>query len=208
MALATTRAPVTNASTTPVPRPVEYVVILAVSLPLTRQEFNSSEQLKFKQSVARTAGVSSDDVSIDRIVDVNSSLPVLRRLLTTGIRVDTSIKAPNEPTAIAISTSLTTNSLNSVLVAEGLPAAAILEPERESGGSSTNTIYVSMASARQVTTTPVSVPPVPVIEEVKSESDANLGAIIGGVVAGITACICILCFCLYTLLPASKDTRI
>ncbi len=194
----------TNASTTPVPRPVEYVVILAVSLPLTRQEFNSSEQLKFKESVARTAGVSTIYVSIDRIVDVNGSLPVLRRLLATGIRVDTSIKAPNETTAIAISTSLTANSLNSVLVAEGLPAAAILEPERESGGSSTNTIYVSIASARRVTTTPVVVPPV--IPEAKSESGANLGAVIGGAVAGIAACICILCVCLYTLQGKSQRT--
>jgi hypothetical protein len=172
-------------------------VILAVSLPLTRQKFNNSEQLKFRKSVARTAGVSSDDVSIDRIVDVTSSPAVLRRLLATGIRVDTSIKAPNETTAVAISTSITANSLNSALVAAGMPAAAILEPERESGGSSTNTIYVSMAPARQVTTTPVSTPPV--IPEAKSESGANLGAVIGGAVAGIAACICILCVCLYTL---------
>ena len=179
-------------------------MILAVSLPLTRQKFNNSEQLKFRESVARTAGVSSDDVSIDRIVDVTSSPAVLRRLLATGIRVDTSIKAPNETTAIAISTSLTTNSLNSVLVGEGLPAVTILEPQRESGGSSTNIIYVSMAPARQVTTTPVSVPPV--IPEAKSESASNLGAVIGGAVAGIAACICILCVCLYTLQGKSQRT--
>jgi hypothetical protein len=179
---------------------------MAVVLPLTRQEFNDGEQLKFKQAVAFAAHthvstphthVSSDDVSIDRILDMNSSLPALRRLLTTGIRVDTSVTAPNEITAIAISTSLTFDSLNSALVAAGMPAAAILEPERESGGSSTNTIYVSMAPARQVTTTPVSTPPV--IPEAKSESGANLGSVIGGAVAGIAACICILCVCLHTL---------
>jgi hypothetical protein len=114
---------------------------MAVALPLTRQEFNDIEQLKFKQSVARTAGVSSDAVSIDRIVDMNSILPALRRLLTTGIRVDTSVQAPNETTAIAISTGLTLDSLNSALVEVGLSATTILEagsPDTHDPG----TVYV------------------------------------------------------------------
>ena len=85
---------------------------MAVSLPLTRQEFSDSEQLKFKQSVARAACVSNDDVNIDRVVEMNNSLPVLRRLLATGIRVDTSVKAPDETTDSAILTSLTADSLN------------------------------------------------------------------------------------------------
>jgi len=127
---------------------IGYVVKMAVSIPLTRQEFNDSEQLKFTHSVARAAGVSSDDVSIDRIVDMNNILPVLRRLLTTGIRVDTSVKAPDETTASAISTSLTTVSLNSELVAVGLPAVAILEAP-------------TFAPAVQVTTPPPPPPPPP-----------------------------------------------
>ena len=179
-------------------------MILAVSLPLTRQNFNNSEQLKFKESVARTAGVSSGDVSIDRIVDVTISPPVLRRLLATGIRVDTSIKAPNATTAVAISTSITANSLNSALVAAGMPAAAILEPERQSGSSSTNTIYVTVEAARRVTTTPVSIPPV--IPEAKSESASNLGAVIGGAVGGLAVCIIVLCVCLYSLQGKSQRT--
>ena len=121
---------------------------MAVSLPLTRQEFNDSEQLKFRQSIARAAGVSSDDVSIDRIVDMNNSLTVRRRLLATGIRVDTSVKAPDETTASALSTSLTADSLNSELVAAGLPAAAILEAP-------------TFAPALQVTTPPPPPPPPP-----------------------------------------------
>jgi hypothetical protein len=121
---------------------------MAVSLPLTRQEFSESEQLKFKHSVARAAGVSSDDVSIDRIVDVNNSLPVLRRLLATGIRVDTSIKTSDETTASTISTSLTTVSLTSELVTAGLPAVAILEAP-------------TFAPALQVTTPPPPPPPPP-----------------------------------------------
>jgi len=164
---------------------------MAVSLPLTQQEFNDSEQLKFKQSVARAAGVSSGDVSIDRIVDMNSNLTVRRRLLTIGIRVDTSIKAPDETTASALSTSLTADSLNSELVAVGLPAAVILEAP-------------TFASDRQMTTTPVSIPPV--IPGKMSESGLNLGAVIGGVVGGITACICILCACMYSLQGKSQRT--
>ncbi len=177
---------------------------MAVALPLTRQEFNNVEQLKFKQSVARAAGVSNERVSIDRILDMNSSLPVLRRLLTTGIRVDTSIQAPNEITASAISTSLTADSLNSALGGAGLPAAAILEPERESGSSPTNTIYITLASVRQVTTTPLSTPAV--IAAPKSEPDSNLAAVIGGAVGGVAVCIIVLCVCLYSLQGTSQRT--
>ena len=157
---------------------------MAVALPLTRQEFNNVEQLKFKQSVARAAGVSNERVSIDRILDMNSSLPVLRRLLTTGIRVDTSIQAPNEITASAISTSVTAETLNSALTAAGLPAATILEAP-------------TFASAREMTTTPLSTPAV--IEAPKSEPDSNLAAIIGGAVGGAVLCFCILCFCMFYL---------
>ena len=177
---------------------------MAVVLPLTRQEFNITEQLKFKQSVARAAGVSSDDVTIDRVLDMNSSIPILRRLLTTGIRVDTSVQAPTEVAVSSILTSLTPDSLNSGLVGVGLPAAAILEPERESGSSPTNTIYITLASVRQVTTTPLSTPAV--IAAPKSEPGSNLAAVIGGAVGGVAVCIIVLCVCLYSLQGKSQRT--
>jgi hypothetical protein len=54
------------------------------------------------------------------------------------------------------------------------------------------------------TTTPVSIPPV--IPEKMAESGLNLGAVIGGVVGGMTACICILCACMYSLQGKSQRT--
>ena len=189
----TTTYPITTTSvtltqtipdTTPTPKTQSsgYVVKMVVSLPLTRQEFNDSEQIKFKQSVARAAVVSSDDVSIDRIADMNDSLPVLRRLLTTGIRVDTSVKASDETAVSAISTSLTTDSLNSALVEAGLPTATILEVS-------------TFVSDRQMTTTPMSTPVV--IPVVQSESDSNLATVLGGAVGGLLFVCLVLCARLY-----------
>ena len=161
----------TNAATTPAPQSAAYVVKMAVSLPMTTQDFNGGQQLKFKQSVALAAGVSSADVSIDRIVDIDNSGAALRRLLTAGIRVDTSVQASDETAASAISTSLTSDSLNAALTAAGLPAATILEAP-------------TFASGRQMTTTPVPTPAV--IPGATSEAGPNLPAIIGGAVAGLS----------------------
>jgi hypothetical protein len=134
---------------------------MAVALPLTRQAFNDSEQLKFRQSVARAAGVSSDDVSIDRILDMDS-LPALRRLLATGIRVDTSVRAPSEVTAIAIQTSLTLDSLNSALVEVGLSATTILEAYVAPIQTIPDTTSTPVQTTRAATTpTPVAVATTP-----------------------------------------------
>jgi hypothetical protein len=199
MALATTSKAVTKASTTPAPQPAGYVVKMAVSLPLTIQQFNSNEQLKFKQSVALAAGVSSADVSIDRIVDMNSGTVVLRRLLATGIRVDTSTKAPTEIAANAISTGLTVNRLNSALVAAGLPAAAFLEPQRDAGSSPTNTIYIGVPPASPATTTPVPEP------AVVAEATANVGLIVGVIVVVISIPTIAICCCVHQLRSKKKD---
>jgi hypothetical protein len=135
---------------------------MAVALPLSRQAFNDSEQLKFRQSVARAAGVSSDDVSIDRILDMDSSLPALRRLLATGIRVDTSVQAPNEVTAIAIQTSLTLDSLNTALVEVGLSATTVLEVYVTPIQTIPDTTSTPVQTTRATTTTsPVAVATTP-----------------------------------------------
>jgi hypothetical protein len=94
---------------------------MAVALPLAKEQFNEQEQIKFKQSVAHAAGVSSDDVTIDDIRSV-----YIRRMLTVGIRVDTSVMVLGESTAKAIWTRLTADSINSALIAAGLPAVTIL----------------------------------------------------------------------------------
>jgi hypothetical protein len=152
---------------------------MAVALPLSIQEFNGSVQIKFKQSVARAAGVSSAEVTIDRILDMSGG-DALRRLLATGIRVETSVQASNANAASGISASLSADSLNAALVAAGLPAATILEaptfaPDRE---------MTTFASDRQMTTTPVPTPAV--IPGATSEAGTNLAAIIGGTVGGLS----------------------
>ena len=103
-----------------------YLVKMSVSLPMSRQEFNGSAQITFKRSVALAAGVSSTVVRIDRILDMDGGV-ARRRLLATGIGVDTSVQAASESVASAISTSLTAETLNSALTAAGLPPATILQ---------------------------------------------------------------------------------
>ena len=172
VSVTTTPVPVSVTTPAPAPQPAGYVVKMAVSLPMTMQQFNNNEQLKFKQSVARTAGVSSADVSIDRIVDMNIGTAVLRRLLATGIRVDTSVKASDEIAASEISTSLTPDNLNSELVAAGLPAATILEAP-------------TFASDRQATTAKVTVTPSPYPPESVSASALDLKLVVG-VILGVS----------------------
>ena len=185
------------ATTTPTSEPESYVVKMVVALPLTIQEFNNSAQIKFKQSVARASGVSSTDVTIERIVDMNGGT-VRRRLLSTGIRVETSVKAPNESAASAISTSLTADTLNSALVEAGLPAATILEAPTFASERAMTTPAPNappFASDRQMTTTPVSAPVV--IAVAKSEPGLDLVAVIGGIVGGLSLFILVLCGCMY-----------
>ena len=169
-------------TTTPAntPQPTAYVVKMAVALPMSRQEFNGSVQITFKQSVARAAGVSSADVSIDSILDMDGD-SVRRRLLTAGIRVDTSVQAPNETTAIAISTSLTPSSLNTALVSAGLPAATILEAPAFA--------VARQASTPRISTETVTVTPPP---ESVSEPTPDLMLVVGVVLGALGSAVLIL----------------
>ena len=111
----------------PPPRPVEvasHKVTMAVSLPFTKDEFDSQKQSQFKKSLASAAKVSTDDVSIDKIETLTAAR---RRLLQGSIRVDTSIKAADKGQADAIASQLTEDNINAELEAELNVKATLLE---------------------------------------------------------------------------------
>jgi len=118
-----------------------HVVKMAVSLPMTINEFTLDKQTKFMASIAAAAGVSSDDVAIDDITSIPTSS---RRLLEASIRVDTSVKAKDKSSADALGAKLTTNSINSELAKLGLPPATMLvAPATVSTIVSTATLFRS-----------------------------------------------------------------
>ena len=75
-------------------------------------EFNDHRQTNFRESIARAAGASPADVAIRNVKDLSS---VRRSLLSSSIRVDTSVKAENQADAVAMSKRLTADSINQEL---------------------------------------------------------------------------------------------
>jgi hypothetical protein len=88
-----------------------HVVTLSLSLPLSMAEFNDRRQ-NFIESIARAAGASPADVAIRNIKDISSAR---RSLLSSSIRVDTSVKAEDQADAVAMSNRLTADSINNEL---------------------------------------------------------------------------------------------
>jgi hypothetical protein len=116
------------------------MITMAVKLPMTKEQFNTGEQAKFKQSIASAASVSADDVTIDKIENMRRSG---RRLLAGSIRVDTSIVAADQTAAKSMANTLTVDKINAELGKNSLPQAEILDPpkviqiERKPGESTT-----------------------------------------------------------------------
>jgi cytoskeletal protein RodZ len=104
---------------------VVHVVKMAVKLPMTREQFNTGEQAKFRQSIASAASVSADEVTIDKIENMRRSG---RGLQAGSIRVDTSIVAADQTAAKSMTNTLTVHKINAELGKNGLPQAEILDP--------------------------------------------------------------------------------
>jgi hypothetical protein len=100
---------------------------MAVKLPMTKEQFNTGEQAKFKQSIASAASVSAEDVTIDKIENMRRSG---RRLLPGSIRVDTSILAADHTAAKSMANTLTVDKINAELGKNSLPQAEILDPPK------------------------------------------------------------------------------
>jgi hypothetical protein len=118
-------APATDAPAAGAPAAdVIHVVIMAVKLPMTKEQFNTGEQAKFKQSIASAASVSADEVTIDKIENMRR---FGRRLLAGSIRVDTSVVAADQTVAESMANTLTVEKINAELGKNGLPQAEILD---------------------------------------------------------------------------------
>ena len=109
-----TVAPVEGAAT--------HVVKLTLSLPLTKNEFTTDKQSKFRESIAAAAGAKTADVTIDRI---DTIVNVGRRLLSEYVLVYTSVMASDAKAADAMANSLTVDKINESLDNAGLPKATL-----------------------------------------------------------------------------------
>jgi hypothetical protein len=107
----------------PVAGSATHVVKLTLSLPLTKNEFTTDKQSKFRESIAAASGSNAADVTIDRIDTIVNS--VGRRLLSEYVLIYTSIMASDAKAADAIANSLTVDKINGSLDNAGLPKATI-----------------------------------------------------------------------------------
>ena len=80
-----------------------------MSLPLSNADFDDAKQAKFKESIARAAGVSPADVTIDNVETLSAAR---RRLLVSSIRIDVSVKAKDKAAADAMGAELTAGNIN------------------------------------------------------------------------------------------------
>jgi hypothetical protein len=115
-----------------------YVIKLVLSLPITKSEFTTDKQSKFRVSIAAAAGTKPADVTIDKIETM--SRRVGRRLLSESVLVYTAVKASDAKAADTVASSLTTDKINGVFLNAGLPKATIKQtPTVESTVTSVKT---------------------------------------------------------------------
>lgn len=102
---------------------------MAVSLPMTREEFDDDTQTLYRCAFAASAGVETSDVSVAKVTQIGSTNQrSMRRLMASSLRVDTSIRGFRDAAhAQAVATQLTANTINANLKKQGLPAVSILE---------------------------------------------------------------------------------
>jgi hypothetical protein len=70
-----------------------HVVKISFVLPMSASHFVQDKQDKFKDALAAAVGVKPQDISIDRIEDMEAPMrAALRRLLDASVRVDVAIR--------------------------------------------------------------------------------------------------------------------
>ncbi len=107
-------------STSPSSCIVVSFVALAMSLPMSKSDFNVQRQNQFKATVATSVGTTVDHVVIASIVD-----SARRAATSPSISVVTNIAADNETAAQSLVNSISTETLISDLSAAGFPSATI-----------------------------------------------------------------------------------
>ena len=107
-----------NAPIEPTPAPIvtQYTVRLALSLPLTRAQFNATAQLRFREQLSVAAGMGKGGAGR---VDVTIG-DAARRLLA-GLTINVSISMDNATAAKTAASGLTEATINKALADVGLP---------------------------------------------------------------------------------------
>ncbi len=110
-----------NVFVEPTPPPVvtQYVVRLALSLPITREQFNATAQLRFREQMAVAAGMEKGAAGRVNITIADAAAGA-RRLLA-GLVVNVSISMDNATAAQKASAGLTESAINAAMTAVGLP---------------------------------------------------------------------------------------
>lgn len=108
---------------TPPPITSQFVVRLALLLPMTRAQFDATAQLLFRRQIAVAAGMQQSDAG-----RVALAIGDGRRRLLAGVAVNVTISMANASAAQAASGMLTQASINAALQAVGLPQATLLSP--------------------------------------------------------------------------------
>ncbi|KAJ1471049.1 hypothetical protein T484DRAFT_1978661 [Baffinella frigidus] len=175
---AAVKSSVASATTTPTPSVAApsppytdftTYVEMVVSLLLSRAEFTSAKQTNFRYGIASAAGVAVSSVEITAIREVTSRRSASRRLLATSVEVDFRVAAADTAAAQSLATKLDATSLNAALKLQGLPEATVIK----------SATVISEG------------------KEVLGGSTSNVGAIVGGVVAGLVVCIALVAAIVY-----------
>ena len=104
-----------------------HLVKMALSMPISLDEFATSTQTKFKAAIDKAASELTVQVAIVDVQTINVPVDGQRRLLAASIRIDVSIRAADKFAADAMIAMLTIWNINAELLAAGLPEATMLE---------------------------------------------------------------------------------
>ena len=150
-------------------------VVIVVTLPMSQAAFLASEE-RYIRSISTTAGVSPADVKILSINEISSrTFRVLRLLLATAVRVQTSVLLASSQMMNMENQSL----LNSNLNQHGLPSGTLVV--QNTGPSALN---ISSSSTDATVISPVS--------EISSASNIPTTMIVGAVVGAAVGFVCLI----------------
>ena len=118
------------------------VVKITLSLPMSKANFTADKQTALKASLARVAGVSDKDVTIDKIESITSG-----RNLT--VRVEASVKAGGIAAANEIVGKMTADNINDELQKKtGLLAVIVLVPAKSQSASDSGELLPAVDTHR------------------------------------------------------------
>ena len=115
----------------------EFAVSILVSIPMSIGNFTAVAQLAFLRAVALAAQISLDRVSIILVAEGTSrrSTQMIRRAASPLLQVTSQISAGNTEDATALSSKIDSPTLNTNLVAVGLPQTTSLSANVKSSNS-------------------------------------------------------------------------